>query len=108
MVYGAQHLDAPRAAARSAVSLAPLPDRRDDLLGSILLDVVARALEDHRAVIREHRFPASALGLAEGDVLGGPGEQRGALAELGETALDLRQKRPAAEDLAREHVQRAA
>src|SRR3954453_11448424 len=58
----------------------PVADRRDDLVGGVLLDVVAGAVERDRAVVGEELLPALALGVPEGDVLGGPDDQRGTLA----------------------------
>src|SRR5207249_6807063 len=55
----------------------------------------------------EDHFPAPSLAVTEGDVLGGPDEQRRAIAERRKPLVDLSQERAAAEDLAREHVHRA-
>ena len=56
----------------------------------------------------EHLFPAPPLGLAKGDVLGRPHEQRRSLPERWQAPLDLGEKWPAGEDLVRKHVQRTA
>src|SRR5262249_14847840 len=52
----------------------PLADGPDDFVRSVLLDVMARALEDDRAVIREDLLPASPLGFAKGEVARRPHE----------------------------------
>src|SRR4051794_37755201 len=80
----------------------PLADRRDDLAGRVLLDVVPCTLQLHGPVVAEDLLPAPSLRIAERDVAGRPQEQRRPVADLRETPLDVGEERPAAEDLARE------
>src|ERR671927_1061609 len=86
----------------------PLADRRDDLTRGVLLHVVAGALHEHRSVVGEHLLPAPALARAERGVAGRPHDQRRAVGEDGKPALHFREERAAAQDLARQHVHRAA
>src|SRR5919199_1297865 len=78
----------------------PLPDRRDDLAGGVLLHIVAGALPEHRPVVGEHALPAAPLARAEGRVAGRPDDQRRPVGEHGEPALDTGQEAAAAQDLA--------
>jgi hypothetical protein len=80
-------------------------DRCDDLRGSVLLDVVPRAFEEDSAVIGKQLLPAFALWFMEREVVGWPAEQGRPFAELRQPLCDMRQKRPAFEDLARKHLQ---
>src|SRR3954468_9395827 len=91
----------PRSGFSAVAWRAPGPDCRDDLVGGVLLDVVTGAFEDDGVVVGEELLPAASFAIAEGDVLRRPYEECGAIREFGQPAFDVREERPAIEDLAR-------
>src|SRR4051812_47869893 len=86
---------------------APAPDRGDDLVGGVLLDVVTSPLQQDGAVIGEEPLPAPAFAIAERDVLRRPDDERRAIAQPGKLLLDVGEEGPAGKDLSREDGRRA-
>src|SRR3954468_2637597 len=76
----------------------PLRQRGHYLLRRVLTDVVPGALERHRPVVGERRLPPLALARAECLVACRPHDQRRAVVERGEPALDLAEPRRLADD----------
>src|SRR3954452_15690010 len=90
------------------VRVSPAADRADDLVGGVLLDVVAGAFEEDGPVIGEELLPASPFACAERDVLRRPHDQRWATAQRGQSFFDGCEERPAGEDLSWEDCRRPA
>src|SRR5204862_6364613 len=65
----------PARASRRGSRSSSRADRRDDLLGGVLLAVMPGALEEGRGVVGEDLLPAFALGIAEGHVLCRPDDR---------------------------------
>jgi hypothetical protein len=86
---------------RGWISTLPVADRSDDVLGGVLLDVVAGAVQQHGLVFGKQLLPAAAFRGMEREVFGAPYDQRWPVSQPRQLALDLGKKRFAGEYCAR-------